>query len=73
MAKSAFTFGHRQYALKSLRKLEVDALARGVDSVEAVEEVFHRAINFMDSVFPDDPFRAEIVSARERRLKEVLS
>jgi hypothetical protein len=56
--------------LKSLRRLEEEAYARCGHRLDAIEEVYRRALSYYENVFPDDPsrFRDDLLGLREERL-----
>ncbi len=69
-----FTFGEKMRVLRKLHELEFSALDRGAAPEEAVLIVYQRALDFYDSVWPEDEggFRETICKMQEKRLRKVL-
>ncbi len=69
-----FTFGEKMRVLRQIRNLEFGMLDRGAKPEQAVYEVYRRALDYYDSVWPNDEggFRNTLLRMHEKRLAKII-
>ena len=73
-ANGSFTFGDKMRVLRKLRELEFGMLDRGASPQEALRTVYVRALDYYDSVWPNDEgeFRNTLLRSYEKKLAKIL-
>lgn len=69
-----FSFGDKMRVLRKLRELEFGALDRGATPEGAVLEVYRRALEYYDNVWPLDEggFRNTLIRMQEKRMVKIM-